>query len=106
MALHLLQQLKRTRGRGMSLVELIMAVVLLALAGAMLTMPLRTIGDAAGKNDDIRRAWQLAQECNDYIVGRRRNPAVSPGGYADAALGIAASATVCNALPLNTAPDT
>lgn len=77
---------------GISLVEVVIAIVLISLAAAFITLPYSTFLTSLTQGETIRRAAQLAQECADHIVGQRR----TPGSYANLVVG---DTTICNGLP-------
>ena len=77
-------------GRGFSLIELIVVIVVVSVAAAVLPAFFGGIAKSLGTNEDIQTAAQLAQECSEHILAMRRNPAVGFAGIGN---------TICDALP-------
>ena len=69
--------------RGISLVEVVITIVLISLAAAFITLPYSTFLTSLTQGETIRRAAQLAQECADAALGKRR----MPGTYAGLVIG-------------------
>ena len=70
--------------RGISLVEVVITIVLISLAAAFITLPYSTFLSSLTQGETIRRAAQLAQECADAALGKRRPP---DGTYAALVIG-------------------
>ena len=77
--------------RGFSLIELIMIIVVLGIVGAYLSTTLTQLPRPLAVNEGAQTASQLAQQCGERILERRRNPLV---GFAPIASGICAGLPV------------
>jgi prepilin-type N-terminal cleavage/methylation domain-containing protein len=62
------------RQRGVTLIELVISIVVIAIAAALLTIPFSTVLGSITLEDDIRRASQLVNECAEQALGKRRKP--------------------------------
>ena len=83
-----------SRGRaGFSLVELVIAIVVVAIAAAAIGSAFAYMSHAQTLATDLQRATQIAQECADHVIGRGRKP----GTYATIPVGL--SSTFCDGLP-------
>lgn len=59
---------------GFSLIEIIVVLVVVGIAGAALLTMYGQAAKTLGTNEDVQTAAQLAQECSEHILeGRRRN---------------------------------
>jgi len=71
--------------RGVTLIELIIVIVAmtagLALIGSAFIEPARSVID----NQNIQQAWQVAQGCGDFTLGR----AQTPGQFSNVTVGMA-----------------
>lgn len=67
----------RVAERGISLIELVAVIVVIALGAAFITMPYSTFYQSVTTEDLLRRAAQLSQECADAALGKRRVPSGS-----------------------------
>lgn len=76
------------RREGFSIIELIMVVVLVAIAAVAIGAAFANMSRSRTLSEDLQRAWQLAQECAEHIVGSARKP----GNYA----AVPAGATACD----------
>ncbi len=76
--------------RGFSLIELIVAVVVVSIAAVVLLQLFTGVAESLASNEDIQTASQLAQECGEHVLAVRRNPAQ---GFA------AVTNSVCDVLP-------
>lgn len=78
--------------RGVTLIELIVVIVAMtagvALIGTAYMEPARSIAD----NENIQLAWQAAQSCADYTMGRAR------ALYSNVALGTGQSCPTTNGI--------
>jgi prepilin-type N-terminal cleavage/methylation domain-containing protein len=89
------------RQRGVTLIELIIVIVALtagvALIGTAYMEPARSIAD----NENVQLAWQAAQACADYTIGRARalfsNVALGSGQSCPAMNGITPTFSVVDA---------
>lgn len=79
--------------RGFSLIELIITIVVVAIAAVAIGSAFTYITRAQRLTVDLLTATQIAQECAAHVIGRNRKP----GSYA--AVPLAAASTICNALP-------
>lgn len=84
--------------RGFTLVELIIAIVVVAIGAVAIGSAFAYMTRSQVLSADLQRASQIAQECAEHIVGLGRKP----GAYA-AVAPVAANSTVCDALPALTA---
>jgi len=80
--------------RGFTLIELIIAIVVVAIAAVAIGSAFAFMTRSQVLSSDLQRASQIAQECAEYIVGRARKP----GTYASVAP-VAANSAICNGLP-------
>jgi prepilin-type N-terminal cleavage/methylation domain-containing protein len=76
--------------KGFSIIELVMVVVVVAIAGTAIGSAYAYLSRSLALNQDLQRGAQIAQECAEHIVGRARKP----GTYASVPTG----ATACNAI--------
>jgi len=74
-----------SRERGFSLIELVMIIVALGIMGAFLSTTLTQLPRPLTVNEGAQTASQLAQQCSERILERRRNPLI---GFAPIATGI------------------
>jgi len=84
--------------RGFTLIELIIAIVVVAIAAVAIGSAFAYMTRSQVLSSDLQRASQIAQECAEHVVGLGRKP----GSYA-AVAPVAADSTICNALPAITA---
>jgi prepilin-type N-terminal cleavage/methylation domain-containing protein len=80
--------------RGFTLVELILAIVVVAIAAVAIGSAFAYMARSQVLSSDLQRASQIAQECAEHIVGLGRRP----GSYA-AVAPVALNSTICNTLP-------
>lgn len=60
--------------RGFTLIELIIAIVVVAIAAVAIGSAFAYMSRAQVLTADLQRASQIAQECAEHIVGRGRKP--------------------------------
>jgi prepilin-type N-terminal cleavage/methylation domain-containing protein len=80
--------------RGFTLIELIIAIVVVAIAAVAIGSAFAYMTRAQVLSADLQRASQIAQECAEHIVGLGRRP----GSYAGIAP-VALNSAICNGLP-------
>lgn len=68
--------------RGFSLIELIMIIVLVGIMGAFLTTTFSQMPNSLIVGEGAQTGSQLAQQCNELILARRRNTLVGFGPIA------------------------
>lgn len=68
------------RAGGFSLIELVMVIVVFAIAAVPLLRPLLQASEALILMDDLQTGGNLVRECAEHILSRRRNPAVGYTG--------------------------
>jgi prepilin-type N-terminal cleavage/methylation domain-containing protein len=78
--------------RGFSLIELIITIVVVAIAAVAIGSAFAYMTRSQVLSVDLQRASQIAQECAEHIVGRARKP----NSYAALAAG---GAAICDSLP-------
>jgi prepilin-type N-terminal cleavage/methylation domain-containing protein len=78
------------RRKGFSLIELIIVIVVIAIAAVAIGSAFAYTSRSLALNQDLQRAWQIAQECADHILGQARKP----GLYTDVNTGT--PSTECN----------
>ena len=83
--------MNRFSERGFSLIELILIIVALGIMGAFLASTLTQLPRPLEVNEGAQTASQLAQQCSERILERRRNPLV---GFTPIASGICAGLPV------------
>lgn len=79
------------RERGFNLIELVMIIVALGVIGAFLATTLTQLPRPLTVNEGAQTSSQLAQQCSERILERRRNPLV---GFAPVASGVCAGLPV------------
>ena len=79
--------------QGFSLIELIITIVVVAIAAVAIGSAFTYISRSQRLTVDLLAATQIAQECASHVMGRNRKP----GSYA--AVPLAAPSTLCDALP-------
>lgn len=79
--------------QGFSLIELIITIVVVAIAAVAIGSAFSYISRAQRLTVDLLTATQIAQECAAHVIGRGRKP----GSYA--AVPTASPSTFCNGLP-------
>lgn len=84
----------RIAERGMSLIELIMAIVVASAGIAVITHGFMTASRGIRTDEEIQTATRHAHDCAEHILGRRR----SAGGFSVVAA--ASPSTLCDALTL------
>jgi len=84
--------------RGFTLIELIIAIVVVAIAAVAIGSAFAYMTRSQALSSDLQRATQIAQECAEHVVGLGRKP----GSYA-AVAPVAAGSTICDTLPAITA---
>ena len=80
--------------RGFSLIELIIAIVVVAIAAVAIGSAFAYMSRSQVLGTDLQRASQIAQECAEHIVGRGRKP----NTYAQVTP-VSANSTICDSLP-------
>jgi len=80
--------------RGFTLIELIIAIVVVAIAAVAIGSAFAFMTRSQVLSSDLQRASQIAQECAEHVVGLARKP----GTYASVAP-VAANSAICNGLP-------
>lgn len=60
--------------RGFSLLELIMAIVVVSIGAVAIGAAFAAMSRSLALNEDLQRASQLAQECAEHILARARPP--------------------------------
>jgi prepilin-type N-terminal cleavage/methylation domain-containing protein len=80
--------------RGFTLIELIIAIVVVAIAAVAIGSAFAYMSRSQVLGTDLQRASQIAQECAEHIVGRGRKP----NSYAQVAP-VSVGSTICDALP-------
>ena len=75
--------------RGFSLLELIMAIVVVSIGAVAIGAAFAAMSRSLALNEDLQRASQVAQECAEHILARARPPR---GHYS------AVASTDCNAM--------
>lgn len=80
--------------RGFTLIELIAAIVVVAIAAVAIGSAFAYITRSQVLSQDLQRASQIAQECAEHIIGRGRKP----NNYGQVAP-VAAGSTICDTLP-------
>lgn len=83
------------RQAGVSLLELVIVIVAIAAGIALLGNAYLAAAQTVAANEDIQIAWQTAQTCADYNLGRRRKSGTS-GAFANVAIG---AAQACPSVP-------
>lgn len=81
------------RRHGFSIIELIITIVVVAIAAVAFGSAFSYITRSQRLTVDLLTATQIAQECAAHVIGRNRKP----GSYA--LVPLAAGSTICNALP-------
>ena len=83
-----------TRARaGFSLIELVIVIVLVAIATAAIGAAFMQASRSLALNEDLQRASQVARECAEHVLSRARAPR---GHYV--AVAAAAPSAECDAL--------
>ncbi len=82
---------------GFSLIELIMVIVVVTIAGTFIVAALLPAATSIATDQDLQTATRHAQECAEHIIMRRRVQGAT--GWSNVALGSGTS--VCNALTLD-----
>lgn len=72
--------------RGFSLIELIMIIVATSVMGAFLAASYSQLPRAVEVSEGAQTAAQLAQQCSEQVIARRRSTAAGQG-YASIAVG-------------------
>jgi type II secretory pathway pseudopilin PulG len=72
--------------RGFSLIELIMIIVAIGVIGAFLTTSFTQLPRSLAVNEGAQTASQLAQECSEQMIARRRST-VAGFGFASIVIG-------------------
>ena len=84
------------REAGVSLLELVVVIVAVAAGVALLGSAYLSAAQSVATNEDIQVAWQTAQTCADYNLGRRRKSGTS-GVFSNVTLG---AGQACPAVPV------
>lgn len=79
--------------RGFSLLELIMAIVVVSIGAVAIGAAFAAMSRSLALNEDLQRASQVAQECAEHILSLARPPR---GHYA--AVPVAAGSALCNGM--------
>jgi prepilin-type N-terminal cleavage/methylation domain-containing protein len=79
--------------RGFSLIELIIAIVVVAIAAVAIGSAFAYTSRSLALNEDLLRASQVAQECAEHILSRARPPR---GHYA--AVAVASPSPECDGI--------
>lgn len=79
---------------GLSLIELVIVIVVLAIAVVAIGSAFMHSSRSLRLNEDLQRAWQMAQECADHVVGSARKP----GAFT--AVSLNNPSAICNILPV------
>jgi prepilin-type N-terminal cleavage/methylation domain-containing protein len=80
--------------KGFTLIELIIAIVVVAIAAVAIGSAFAYMSRSQVLSVDLQTASQLAQECAEHIVGRARKP----NNYALVAP-VSNNSTICDTLP-------
>ena len=80
--------------KGFTLIELIIAIVVVAIAAVAIGSAFAYMSRSQVLSTDLQRASQIAQECAEHIVGRGRKP----NSYAQV-VPVAVNSTICDTLP-------
>jgi prepilin-type N-terminal cleavage/methylation domain-containing protein len=83
-----------TQPTGFSLIELILAIVIVAVAAVAIGSAFAYISRSQRLGVDLQGATQIAQECAAHVIGSGRKP----GSYA-AVVPVASPSTICDVLP-------
>lgn len=83
------------RRHGFSLIELIITIVVVAIAAVAIGSAFTYITRSQRLTVDLLTATQLAQECAAHVIGRGRKP----GSYAVVPAPPAVASNFCNGLP-------
>ena len=86
-----------SRCGGVSLVELIIAIVVITIAGTFFAAALLPAAQSIAADQDLQTATRHAQECAEHIIMRRRVQGAA--GWSNVALG--SGTTVCSSLTLD-----
>jgi prepilin-type N-terminal cleavage/methylation domain-containing protein len=79
--------------RGFSLIELIITIVVVAIAAVAIGSAFAHVSRSLALNEDLQRASQVAQECAEHILSLARPPR---GHYE--AVPVAAGSALCNGM--------
>lgn len=82
--------------RGISLIELIIAIVILGIAASLVTAGLITMAKGISVDQDIQGATRLAQACAEHILAFRRPQWTSADASARWTQITTGSSTICN----------
>lgn len=85
------------RQRGFSLIEMVMVIVVVSIAGVALLSLYGNAAKSLSINDQVQTAVQLAQDCGEYVLAFRRDTNASRG-YANVTLGTGTG--ICSGLPV------
>ena len=80
--------------RGFTLIELIIAIVVVAIAAVAIGSAFAYISRSQVLSVDLQRASQIVQECAEHIIGLGRKP----NSYA-LVVPVALNSAICNTLP-------
>ncbi len=84
----------RSGMHGFTLIELIMVIVVLAIAAVALLSGYGQVADTIGTDASLQAGVQLARACGEYLIAERRdNPRK---GYSSV---ISAGSSICNVVP-------
>ena len=79
--------------RGISLIEMIIAMVILGIAGSLATAGLITMARSVSIDEDIQGATRLAQQCSEHILTFRRAQSSSGNRWSQVSTGVS---TICD----------
>lgn len=74
---------KRYGQRGFTLLEVILAIVLMSVASVSLVSIFGQLGRSLSITEDARSAAQMAEECGEYLLGLRRAQGYTMAGVVD-----------------------
>ncbi len=88
----------RSGMHGFTLIELIMVIVVLAIAAVALLSGYGQVADTIGTDASLQAGVQLARACGEYLIAERRdNPRNNP--RKDYSGVISAGSSICNVVP-------
>jgi len=68
---------------GFTLIELVMAIIVLSLSSVALVRLFGQMGESLDINRDLQAASQMAQECAEHLLAARRTYGFAMGGVGD-----------------------
>jgi len=81
--------------RGVSLIEMIIAIVILGIAASLASAGLITIARSVSIDEDIQGATRLAQQCSEHILTFRRAQSSSGNRWSQVSTG---TSTICDSV--------